>query len=116
MTDPRDFTDVIQDIRSAAIKAQEFVFGLNPTAFQQDDKTIFAVVRALEILDEATKRIPDEIKVRYPHIPWRPMAGIRDRLIHDYEHVNLEIVWKCVTEDLPSLVPQLEEVLADLEK
>ncbi|MGB7297586.1 MAG: DUF86 domain-containing protein [Candidatus Aminicenantales bacterium] len=78
------------------------------------EKTAFAVVRALEILGEAAKRVPQQVRDRYPEIPWRSMAGIRDKLIHDYENVNLEIVWKTVTEDLPALLPKLDQILAEI--
>jgi uncharacterized protein with HEPN domain len=70
-------------------------------------------VRALEIIGEATKRIPDDVRQRYPEVPWRAMAGIRDKLIHDYVSVNLEVVWKTVREDLPGLLQQLAKIAAE---
>lgn len=67
------------------------------------DKTVFAVIRALEIVDEATKKIPEKVRDNYPHLPWREMAGLRDELAHEHFGVNLEVVWKTVTDDLPEL-------------
>lgn len=77
--------------------------GMTFEQFSQDDKTAYAVVRALEIIGEATKKIPDAVRDQYPQIPWREMAGMRDKLIHDYFGVNLGVVWKTVQEDLPLL-------------
>lgn len=111
MKQSRDHRDHLDDISQAARKALEFVEGMDYEHFHRDDKTSYAVVRALEILGEAAKRIPAEIRVRFPEIPWRPMAGIRDKLVHDYVSVNLEVVWKTVTEDLPSLLPQIQRVI-----
>jgi len=116
MNQPRDVVDWMNDILSAAKKAETFAGGLTFAEFQEDEKTAFAVVRALEIMGEATKRVPNEVRDRFPNIPWRSMAGIRDKLIHDYENVNLEIVWKSVTEDLPYLVPHIEQVLIQLQR
>jgi uncharacterized protein with HEPN domain len=113
MKEPRDHRDHLDDIFQATRKALEFVEGAIYQDFLRDDKTVYAVVRALEIVGEAAKRIPAEIRDRFPTIPWRSMAGIRDKLIHDYVSVNLEVVWKTVTEDLPLLLPQIQRVLDD---
>lgn len=115
MTPPRQFADFLEDIRSAAQKAREFASGLSYDAFAADEKTVFAVVRALEIVGEAAKRIPQEVRDANPVVPWRAMAGIRDKLIHDYTSVNLEIVWKTVEEDLPGLISQIERIIRDTE-
>jgi uncharacterized protein with HEPN domain len=71
------------------------------------------VIRALEIIGEATKQVPQSVKDSYPEVPWRQMAGMRDKLIHDYFGVNLVVVWKTVIEDLPNLEPLIRHVLAE---
>jgi len=114
MKEPRDVRDYLDDIVQAAQQAFDFVEGMDYETFSRDRKTAYAVVRALEILGEATKRIPPEIRNRYPNVPWRSMAGIRDKLIHDYLNVNLEVVWKTVQEDLPPLVPDVQRVLHEM--
>ena len=108
----RTHLDYLTDIRDSARKALAFVSGLDFPTFAADEKTAYAVVRALEILGEATKRIPQAVRNRHPDVPWRAMAGIRDKLIHDYFSVNAEMVWKTVAEDLPPLLKQLGEIIA----
>ena len=83
--------------------------------FSRDDKTVYAVIRALEIVGEPTKKIPQEVKDHYLEIPWREIAGMRDKLIHDYFGVNLVVVWKAVSEDLPLIEPLLCRLLADIQ-
>lgn len=104
MTASRDYDDYLDDIRFAAERASQFVHGMDFEAFQRDDRTIFAVVRALEIIGEAAKRIPQPVRDQFPMLPWKSISGMRDKLIHDYVNVNLEVVWRTVTEDLPPLL------------
>ena len=116
MTQRRLASDFLDDIRKASEKAPEFLGGLSLAAFAADEKTAYAVIRALEIVGEATKRVPGTLRDRYPQIPWRAMAGIRDKLSHDYQTVNLEVVWRSVTEDLPVLLPELRRMLEEIRK
>ena len=78
--------------------------------FAADRKTVNAVIRSLEVIGEATKRIPVVFRQKYPNIPWGKMAGMRDVLIHDYMGVDLVTVWKVVLEQLPELGPLFEEI------
>jgi uncharacterized protein with HEPN domain len=106
----------ISDIITAMNKIEIFLQGFDEERFVQDEKTIFAVIRALEIVGEATKRVPESIRQKYNTIPWRAMAGMRDKIIHDYTVVNLAVVWKTATGDVPALKPLLEQVIEALWK
>jgi uncharacterized protein with HEPN domain len=83
--------------------------------FMGDRRIRDAVIRNLEIIGEAVKKISDDFKKKYPNIPWRQIAGMRDKLIHEYFGVNLTIVWDTVVEFLPVLERQLREILEELE-
>ena len=82
--------------------------------FVNDRKTVYAVIRALEIIGEATKNIPDSIRDKYPKIPWKSMAGLRDKLIHAYFGVRLELIWNTASELLPQLKNEFQQILFDL--
>ncbi|MDI6810794.1 MAG: DUF86 domain-containing protein [archaeon] len=107
----REIGDYIQDIVDAINKAIKFVEDMSYEDFVQDDKTIFAVVRALEVVGEAVKNIPPKFREQYPEIPWRDMASLGDKLIHEYHGVRLEVVWETVKEEIPPLKLVFEKIL-----
>jgi uncharacterized protein with HEPN domain len=98
----------LADILRACTLAQQFVIGLDFEAFVTDDKTQAAVLHEITIIGEAVKRLSTAFRDAQPAVPWRLIAGMRDRLIHQYDAVDLEEVWKTVTSDLPKLVADLE--------
>jgi len=85
--------------------------GLSREEFFQDDTLKRAFVRSIEIIGEATKNIPDNFKQKYSHIDWRPMARMRDKLIHDYFGVDYDIVWDVVVNEIPELKQEIEKIL-----
>jgi len=110
----REYVDYLEDMMDALEKAQRFSEGMDSVQFNADEKTVFAVVRALEILGEAAKKIPRAVRHRHPNVPWREIAGMRDKLVHEYFGVNLDVVWKTVQEDLPQIKGSLEAVLREI--
>lgn len=105
----------LKDIFEAMNAAQTFIEGMDFDAFATDDKTASAVVRKLEIIGEATKNVPEDIRQQYPQVPWRNMAGMRDRIIHRYFAVNYTIVWDTVKDHLPPLQSIIGQILKDME-
>jgi uncharacterized protein with HEPN domain len=106
-----DYREALADILDACRKARTFVSELSKAQFMDDDKTRFAVVRAIEIIGEAARAVPAEERRRHPDIPWRAMAGMRDKLIHHYAAVNWAVVWRTIQEDLPALERQVRMIL-----
>jgi len=111
----RDVKLYVKDILEAIKAIEKFVEGMDFESFKEDDKTSSAVIRKFEIIGEATKNIPQSIKEKYPHIPWKEMAGFRDRLIHFYFGIKYDIVWDTIKLRLPELRNNIEKVLKDLE-
>jgi len=106
----RELRDYLNDIVDAMAKALKFVEGMSYEDFVNDDKTVFAVVRALEVVGEAVKNIPEDFREKYPHIPWKDLAGMRDKLIHGYFGVDLGRVWRTVKEVIPAMKPRFDEI------
>ena len=107
----RDYKLYLKDILAAINAIEKFVEDMGPEAFQADDKTVSAVVRKLEIIGEAAKGIPDDVKRSHPSIPWKEMAGMRDKLIHFYFGVDHSLVWKTIKQRLPQIKPELRKIL-----
>ena len=92
-----------------------------PTSPINDDSMVYshwqdAVIRQLEIVGEATKRLSEDLRLRYPEVPWRRIAGLRDVLIHDYMGVDLEAVWQVTQKNVPQLKAQIREILLKLDR
>ncbi len=112
----RVYGDFVQDILDSIDDTGNFIEGMGFEDFIKDKKTIYSVVRAIEIIGEATKNIPEQIKKKYSEVPWKKMAGMRDRLAHGYFGVDLEILWGTAKEDVPQLKTLVSKVLEDMDK
>ena len=106
--------DFLSDIQEAIRRIAVYTTGLTYDGFVADIKTQDAVIRNLEIIGEATKNLSTDLCAQYPDMPWKGMAGVRDRLIHHYFGVNLDIVWRILVAELPAVSAQIEEMLQDM--
>ncbi|HEX2768062.1 MAG TPA: DUF86 domain-containing protein, partial [Geobacteraceae bacterium] len=113
MSDVRDLRDYLSDMREMMVNLQQFTDGMTFDEFRADTKTIFAVIRAFEVLGEAAKHIPDSYREQYPDVPWRTIAAFRDKLIHEYFAINLDIVWNTIQTDIPQLLALLTPVVRE---
>ncbi len=102
----------LRHMLDAAKRAIDFMQGRAKSDLKSDEQLSLAVVRLLEILGEAAKNVSEDLRKDYPEIPWRQIAGTRDRLIHGYFDVDLDIVWQIISTDLPVLAAQLEKALS----
>jgi len=110
----REYKLFIQDIKECIEQIDEFLGNMTLEEFKADEKTSSAVVRKIEIIGEATKNVPKEIRQKYKELPWSDMARMRDKIIHSYFIVDYEVVWKTIKERLPEIKPRIDTILKEL--
>ncbi len=104
---------LLVEIKDAIDLIQKYTAGISFDSFAHDTEKQDAVLRRLEIIGEAVKNLPVEIRSRHPHIPWRQIAGARDILIHEYFRVDITLAWEMVQKDLPALAEQIDRLRGD---
>ena len=106
----RQDPDLLGDIREAILRIRAYLGNSDYEKFLKDAKTQDAVVRNLEIIGEATKNLSEGLRKKHPDIPWKELAGVRDRLVHQYFGVNFEIVWTIARHELPELARLIDGI------
>ncbi len=114
MRGKREILDYVRDMLYAAEQAEHFIHDMTWDSFRSDTKTIFAVIRALEVIGEAARHIPKSVRTRYTEVPWEEIIGMRNIVIHEYFGIDLEVIWKTLQQDLPPLRAALSKILVDL--
>jgi uncharacterized protein with HEPN domain len=109
----RDTKTLLRQMLAHATEAVEITQGKTRADLDQDRLLNLALTRLIEIIGEAANRIPEEVQVKYPALPWLQMIGARNRLIHGYDSVDFDILWVIIEQDLPILIKKLEEILGD---
>ena len=109
----RNYDLYLQDIVEAADRIASYVEGATRGAFEADQMRIDAVIRNLGIIGEAIKKIPDSIRERYPSVAWHNIVGLRNRVIHVYFNVDMDIIWDAVQSKLPMLKTQIQHILKE---
>ena len=110
----RNYILFLEDIGDRIEKIVSYINGMSYEEFVQDDKTVSACIREIEVIGEATKQIPSEITDKFDDLPWSLMAKMRDKLIHWYFEVDEEIVWNVATQKLPMIKIQIDEIIQKL--
>ncbi len=111
----RDFRDSVIDIWKEIEHIEKFSESLDYEGLIEDKKSLYAIVRCFEIIGEAAKNIPEDLKTKYRKIPWKDMTGMRDKLIHDYFGIDYEILWETIKNRIPELKVEWLKILEDHE-
>jgi len=112
----REFIFFIRDIEEAIESILKFVRDMDFDAFCEDEKTQSAVVWKIATIGEAAKNVPQSVRTKYKEIPWKSMAGIRDKITHFYFGLDYDVVWGVIKKELPELKPHIERILQELEE
>jgi len=115
MSEERISADYLKDITDEINRIESFIAGLTYDEFIKDEKTVYAVIRCFEIIGEAVKNIPAQVKERYPLVPWKRMSGMRDKLIHEYFGVDCETLWRTIKKRIPEIKPMVENIARQAE-
>ena len=107
----RDWQIRITDILQAIEEIVELTRGVTDVEFAQDIRTVKAVLYNFAVIGEAARHVPEAVKAQWPQVPWREMSDMRNVVIHEYFGVDLEILWETIHQELPPLLPRLQEML-----
>jgi uncharacterized protein with HEPN domain len=111
----REFRDFLQDILEAICQLEKMTQYLSFAEFSTKIEIFLSAVKLIEIIGEAVKNIPDEVRVNYPNIPWKNIAGMRDKLVHEYWAIDEKVVWKVIQNNLPQLKKIIISIIEKLQ-
>lgn len=107
----RDFILFLEDIVESSLKIAEYIIDLDFQHFKWDRKTIDAVIRNFEVIGEATKNLPKDLKDKYPQVPWEDLYSFRNKIAHEYFGVDYEIIWQLAKKELPVVLNDIEQII-----
>ena len=110
-----DQSAFLNHILDAIKKIEKYTKGIDEEAFKKNDLVQDGVIRQIEIIGEAVKRLSNDIKSQSPDVPWQDIAGMRDKLIHDYFGVDIDTVWLTVQKDIPFFKREIKRIIENLE-
>lgn len=115
MSKGRQILDYLNDILDSIVDIKEFVMEMSYESFIEDKKTIKAVIRSLEVIGEAANKIPVDVRERYPELPWQEIIDMRNKLIHEYFGIDIDIIWQTIEDDIYPLEETARKILHDLD-
>lgn len=113
MTKERDVKVYLNDILESSERIEEYCQNISEPEFYKSPEKQDAVLRRIQIIGDAAKHIPEEVRLKWPHVPWKKMAGMRDIVVHEYFGITLAMVWQVVIQEIPTLKIQIREIICD---